>query len=103
MMSWGREGMPTATAPGPIVVPLTARPVREEFAIRIPESARTLAGFREWIRTTELPPCCRVSYLGGEVYIDRSAERIGSHSAVTVEVMAVLYRLIEAEALGMFL
>ena len=95
--------MTTASAPGPIVVPLTARPVREEYAIRIPASARTLDGFREWIRTADLPPCCRVSYLGGEVYIDMSPERIGSHSAVKVEITAVLYRLVQAADLGVFL
>ena len=96
--------MSTAAAQGPIVVPLTARPVREEFAISIPPSAaRTLAGFREWIRTADLPPCCRVSYLGGEVYIEMSPERIGSHSAVKVEVMAVLYRLVQSADLGLFL
>src|SRR5687768_14203030 len=95
--------MTTATAPGPIIVPLTARPVREEYAIRIPASARTLDGFREWIRTADLPPCCRVSYLGGEVYIDMSPERIGSHSAVKVEITAVLYRLVQGADLGVFL
>lgn len=96
--------MTTATAPGPVVVPRTARPVREEFAISIPPAAaRTLAGFREWIRTAELPRCCRVSYLAGEVYIEMSPERIGSHSAVKVEVMAVLYRLVQAADLGRFL
>lgn len=95
--------MTTATLPGPIVRPLTARPVREEFAITIPPTAtRTLAGFREWIRTTELPPFCRVSYLAGEVYIEMSPQRIGSHSAVKMEVSAVLYRLIRERDLGQF-
>jgi Uma2 family endonuclease len=95
--------MTTATAPGPIVVPLTARPVREEYGFSIPPSARNLDGFREWIRTADLPPCFRVSYLAGEVFIEMSPERIGSHSAVKVEIMAVLYRLVQSADLGVFL
>jgi Uma2 family endonuclease len=62
-----------------------------------------LDGFREWIRTADLPPCCRVSYIGGEVFIDMSPERIGSHSAVKVEVTAVLYRLVQGGDLGVLL
>jgi Uma2 family endonuclease len=37
------------------------------------------------------------------VYIDMSPERIGSHGAVKVEVTAVLYRLVQAGDLGVFL
>jgi Uma2 family endonuclease len=93
----------SAATLSPPIIPLTARPVREGFAISIPQSARTLEGFRQWIRTVELPSCCRVSYLAGEVYIDMSPERIGSHSAVKMEVTTVLYRLVQEHKLGLFL
>jgi len=61
-----------------------------------------LDGFREWVHAVALPPGCRVTYIAGKVLIDMSPERIGSHSAVKMEVSSVLYRLVRERGLGQF-
>ena len=101
--------MTTATLPTPLTslqIPTfaghSARSDRNELAISIPSSTRTLAGFREWILNADLPRFCRVSYCSGEVFIDMSPERLGSHNAVKSELNYVLYKLVRTRKLGQY-
>jgi Uma2 family endonuclease len=92
-------GLPTGL-PSVASVP---RPTRGDTPIvEVPPSAHTLDGFREWVHAVALPPGCRVTYIAGQVLVDMSPERIGSHSAVKMEVSSVLYRLVRERGLGQF-
>jgi Uma2 family endonuclease len=93
----------TTLPPGLPVAPSPLRPTRGDTPIvEVPPSAHTLDGFREWVHAAALPPSCRVTYIAGKVLIDMSPERIGSHSAVKMEVSSVLYRLIREQGVGEF-
>ena len=50
--------------------------------LRIPASARTLSGFREWAKSDELPEKLRVAFIDGEIYLDMSWEEIETHNSV---------------------
>ncbi len=45
----------------------------------LPLSALTWDGFREWATSDRFPEQGRISFLGNEVYVDMSAERLNSH------------------------
>ena len=49
-------------------------------AIRIPASAVTLAGFREWVLSDDFPEFGRFSYIQGELFIDMSPEELDPHN-----------------------
>ena len=85
--------MSTATlerVKAPISIP---RKSVEDRAFSIPAEAHTLAGFREWILNAALPEECHVSYVSGEIFIDLSPERIGTHNAVKSEINYALVHL----------
>lgn len=65
----------------------------EDRAFSIPTEARSLSGFREWILNAALPKECHVSYVSGEIFIDMSPERIGTHNAVKSEINYALVHL----------
>lgn len=66
---------------------------RIDGAIQIPASARTHAGFREWIAADALPDHCRTAYIDGEIYLDMSKEDIETHVAVKGEISRVVLTL----------
>ncbi len=95
--------MSTAALPGSLVVPRAPRATRVETPIvAVPPTAHTLDGFRAWAHSGELPAACRVTFICGEVYIDMSPERAGSHGAVKMEVTTALYRYTRERDLGQF-
>jgi Uma2 family endonuclease len=95
--------MSTAALPGPPVALRPPRPSRAENAfVTVPPSAHTLDGFRAWAHSGELPASCRVTFISGQVYIDMSPERAGSHGAVKMEVTSTLYRYTRERDLGQF-
>jgi len=61
--------------------------------LRIPASARTLSGFREWAKSDELPEKLRVAFIDGEIYLDMSWEEIETHNSVKTEIIRVLSNL----------
>ncbi len=78
---------------------LSASPRRDAPGLfHIPPSAHTLDGFRAWIET--LPEKTKVTFLGGEVYLDMSKEDIETHTKVKGELFAVLYQLVRAADFG---
>ena len=95
--------MSTAALPGTPAVPRAPRPTRADTPIvTVPPTAHTLDGFRAWAHSGELPAACRVTFIAGEVIIDMSPERVGSHGAVKMEVTSVLYRFTRERNLGQF-
>src|SRR5947209_19542062 len=90
-------------------VPATRRPPQPEadpdvsrYSLCLPASAFTLAGFRAWARSHELPNPVRVSFIGEEVYIDMSNEDPETHAEVKGEVNRVLMSLNRELRLGRF-
>jgi Uma2 family endonuclease len=70
--------------------------------IRMPTSAATLAGFRAWFQSDDFPEQGRISFIGQEIFIDMSKERLESHVAVKTEVTRVLATLVLDHDLGKF-
>jgi Uma2 family endonuclease len=89
-----RESMPTTLTPKkPIKRPkvqANGRVVHEPEWFTIPLGAHTLQGFREWTYSGDFPEMGKITYMGGEILIDMSAERLESHGSVKVEIVSVL-------------
>ena len=75
---------------------------RDEFSLCIPPDAWTWRGFREWARTANLPPTCRLSYVDGAIFIDASPQRLNSHVAVRGAVSAAMSDYLRGRDLGMW-
>jgi Uma2 family endonuclease len=74
--------------------------IHVEGALHVPEAALTHAGFREWVTSTDLPEGVRLSYVGGEVFLEMSPESIDTHNRVKVEVTSALHTLVRAMDIG---
>jgi len=70
------------------------------LCVRIPWSAATLAGFREWVKSDGFPEKVRVTYVDGEIYYDMSNEELETHNQPKVEVLRVLVNLNRRLKLG---
>jgi Uma2 family endonuclease len=68
--------------------------------ITIPPTAHTLQGFREWTYSDSFPDAGKITYMGGEIEIDMTAERLESHGSVKVEVLSVLGTFNRRKKLG---
>lgn len=80
----------------------TATITDSETPIRIPPSAATLEGFREWATSDAFPERGRISFLDGEVVIDMAAEAYGKHNAPKTEITRVVEGLNREFDLGRF-
>src|SRR5436305_14370400 len=80
----------------------TRPPTQSQARLRVPVSACTLAGFRAWARSADFPAHGHVSFLGQELWIDMSPERLDSHNKVKTEVTRVLANLVAEGDLGNF-
>jgi Uma2 family endonuclease len=70
--------------------------------VRVPTKAATLEGFRAWARSQDFPGHGRISFLGQEILIDMSPERLESHNKVKTEITRVLANLNVELDLGNF-
>jgi Uma2 family endonuclease len=68
----------------------------------LPTSAMTHDGFRAWAMSDDAPEFGRVSFLGSEIFIDMSQERIDTHVVVKGEVDRVLATWVRKADLGRF-
>jgi Uma2 family endonuclease len=75
---------------------------RDRWHVRIPTSALTLAGFRDWATSDEFPEHIRVAFIGQEIFIEMSNEDLETHATVKMEVQHVLYTLVRDLKLGKF-
>jgi len=60
----------------------------------------SLAEFREWSYSDSFPETGLISYLGKEIFIDMSPERIDSHNAVKVEVCGTVFGIVRKTKKG---
>jgi Uma2 family endonuclease len=70
--------------------------------ITVPPSAHTHGGFDQWATSNALPDGCRVSWINGEILIDRSPEEVESHNKLKTEVTRVMATVIKQHRLGEF-
>jgi Uma2 family endonuclease len=70
------------------------------LCVRVPWSAATLAGFREWVKSDGFPEKVRVTYVDGEIYYDMSNEELETHNQPKLEVLRVLVNLNRRLKLG---
>lgn len=73
------------------------------MCVTLPASTGTLAGFRAWAMSDDFPDDMRIAYLGGEIHIDLSPERLGAHNAAKSEINHVLYQLVRTLNLGRYM
>jgi Uma2 family endonuclease len=73
-----------------------------EQAIRIPATATTLAGFREWVMSDDFPEHGRISYVQGEIFLDMSPEELDTHNKIKYEVSYAIIKLNKELDLGEF-
>ena len=62
----------------------------DRWSFRIPASALTLAGFRNWATSEEFPEHIRVAFLDEEIYLDMSNEELETHNKVKMEIGRLL-------------
>src|SRR5579885_1973353 len=94
----------TRKQPAPPASPVSADCSRDaqRLIIRIPASAFTLAGFREWALKNQFREQARVASIGGKIYIDLSNQGAETHGGVKREVCGVLIPLGRSERLRKF-
>src|SRR5438105_14840560 len=63
--------------------------------LSVPPQAHTLAGFRKWALSDQVPEKLPLTFIHGKVFIDMSMEEINSHSLVKTESGRVLANLNE--------
>jgi Uma2 family endonuclease len=78
------------------------QPLDSDESVWIPASAHTLAGFRKWNDSDEFPERGRISFFGGEIYIDISQERISTHVALKGALARWLITLAEELQTGQY-
>jgi Uma2 family endonuclease len=69
-------------------------PAPDRFGFRIPVSALTLAGFRDWATSDDFPQHIRAAFIEGEIFIEMSNEELQTHVAVKTEISRVLSTLV---------
>jgi Uma2 family endonuclease len=66
----------------------------------MPVGSMTLDDFRKWTSSDDFPETGKIAYMGEEVFIDMSPERIDSHGAVKVEVCTTVHALVRKKKKG---
>lgn len=74
----------------------------DRWSVRIPISASTLAGFRNWATSDEFPQHIRAAFIDQEIFIEMSNEEPQTQIAVKDEIGRVLLNLNREQKLGKF-
>jgi len=72
----------------------------DSMCVDVPESARTLDGFREWAASSSFPDCGRITYFRQGIFLDMSPEKANQHNDVKTEIARVLGNLVKDRNLG---
>ncbi len=72
----------------------------DSTAFFMPAGAMTLARFRKWTASPDFPENGKIAYLGKEIFINMSPERIDSHSSPKVEIYTVLGSFVRKKKKG---
>lgn len=70
--------------------------------LKIPVSAYSLQGFRDWAVSEEFPNQGKITFAGGELIVDMSPESFEEQGAVKAEISRVLLQLVRERKLGYF-
>ena len=68
--------------------------------VRVPANVFDLPSFRRWATSDEFPEEGRISFLNGQLEIDRSPEEFFSHGDPKGEITSVLWSLVRDQNLG---
>ena len=71
-------------------------------SVRIPDSVVDLDSFRKWVYSDDFPEHGKVSFIGGEVWVEMNAEPLQSHVGLKTKVHATLTRVVNELDLGQF-
>jgi Uma2 family endonuclease len=71
-------------------------------AFSMPAGSMSLAEFRQWTYADDFPTTGLIAYLGKEIFIDMSPERLRSHGGVKTEVCRVVNDLVHKKQSGKF-
>jgi Uma2 family endonuclease len=74
----------------------------QRLHVTVPETAHTLAGFRQWASSDDFPETGKISYLAGELHIDMSPEMFDSHNQVKDAINGALSPLVRKLDLGKY-
>src|SRR3954468_14914599 len=75
-------------------------PNADRLSLRVPVSALTLAGFRDWSTSPEFPEHVRAAFIDQEIFLDMSNEDPELHVMVKTVFCGVLFQLNQAEKKG---
>jgi Uma2 family endonuclease len=76
--------------------------ITDRYNLEVPPSAFTIAGFRAWAKADDFPERVRVTFIGGEIYLDMSNEELQTHNKVKTEIIRVLATINREHDLGEF-
>lgn len=82
------------SSPPPLKIP--------RWSIRIPISASTLSGFRDWATSDAFPKHIRAAFIDQEIFIEMSSEDLDTHVTLKSEITRVLAGLVRDSKLGQF-
>ena len=72
----------------------------DSICVDVPESARTLAGFRAWAASDSFPDHGRITYFREGIFLDMSPEKANKHNSVKTEISRALGNLVKERDLG---
>ena len=72
----------------------------DSMCVDVPESARTLDGFRAWAASDSFPERGRITYFRRGIFLDMTPEKANKHNNVKTEITRVLGNLVRDRDLG---
>lgn len=72
----------------------------DSMCVDVPESARTLDGFRAWAASDSFPERGRITYFRQGIFLDMSPEKANRHNNAKTEITRVLGNLVKDRDLG---
>ena len=87
-----------------IAAPRQADSLKEDrsTAVWMPAGSMSLEEFREWTSSDGFPENGKIAYLGKEIFIDMSPERLTSHGSVKTAVYATVAHMVIRKKKGKF-
>jgi Uma2 family endonuclease len=85
-----------------LLKPVVNGSVSEGLCLRIPHSAFTLNGFRNWVKSDEFPEKLPVTFVNEEIYLDMSKQEIQTHVLVKGEIWFGVMKLNKEIKRGQF-
>lgn len=94
--------VPMVVVAQPSPAAITIVPDDGSAELKIPASAYSLQGFRDWAVSDDFPIQGKITFAGGELIVDMSPESFEEQGAVKAEICRVLLQLVRERKLGYF-